>query len=98
MMTEFRTEPDFYRRHFMARQQIDPAAHGVPLDKEAFIDLMVREFADYGRDAMTIDELLLRPRAALHFCDTVRQRHGWFDLPDDVILRVIMTRRKNPVA
>jgi hypothetical protein len=26
----------------------------------------------------------------------VRHKHGYFDLPDDIILRVILQRRKNP--
>jgi hypothetical protein len=86
----------FYQRYLMARQQIDPAAHGVDMGKEEFTDLVVGELADYGHGAMSIDELLLRPRAALQFCDTVRMKHGWFDLPDDMILRAIMQRRKNP--
>ncbi len=89
---------EFSQRWLMARTLVDPTAHGVPLSKEEFVLLMVKELEEYGRGALTIDELLLRPRAALHFCDSVRQKHGWFDLPDDIALRVIMQRRKNPVV
>jgi hypothetical protein len=50
------------------------------------------------RDGWTVDELLLHPREALNFCDQVRRRYGYFDVPDDIILRSIMQRRKNPNA
>jgi hypothetical protein len=79
----------------MARQTIDPKDYGVNLTKGEFTDLMVGEMAEYTRGTISLDNMLLRPRTALHFCDSVRQRHGFFDLPDDIILRAIMTRRKN---
>jgi len=80
----------------MARQSVDPNDYGIPMNKEEFTDQMVDEFGQYTRGQLSFDEMLLRPRTALHFCDTVRQRHGYYDLPDDIILRVIMTRRKSP--
>lgn len=86
----------FYKGYLMARASINPREYGVDMERDAFLDLMVEELAGYARGQLTLDELLLRPRAALHFCDTVRQQHGWFDLPDDIILRSIMQRRKNP--
>jgi hypothetical protein len=46
----------------------------------------------------SIDELLLHPREAAHFCDDVRRQYGYFDVPDDIILRVILTRGKNPAG
>jgi hypothetical protein len=48
------------------------------------------------RDTWAVDELLLHPREAAWFCDETRRKYRYFDLPDDVILRVILTRRKNP--
>jgi hypothetical protein len=87
---------DSNRKCFMIRQQVDLATHGVPLGKEEFMDLMVEEFINFCRGNLTIDELLVRPRSALQFCDVVRQKNGWFDLPDDVILRAIVTRPMNP--
>jgi len=80
----------------MARQNIDPREYGVDLEKDEFTDQMVEEFQVYTRGMLSLDDLLLRPRTSLHFCDMIRQKHGYFDLPDDIILRVIMTRRKNP--
>jgi hypothetical protein len=46
--------------------------------------------------AQTLPTLVLHPRGALRFCDGTRRKHGWFDLPDDVLLRWLMNRRKNP--
>jgi len=80
----------------MARQKVEPRDFGIELGREELADQMVGELQEYTRGTLSIDELLLRPRTALHFCDMVRQRHGYFDLPDDIILRLIMTRRKNP--
>jgi hypothetical protein len=57
---------------------------------------MVSDFSAMYHGMWTIDELLLHPREAGHFCDEVRRLHGYFDLPDDIILRTILTRRKNP--
>ncbi|MBX9789929.1 MAG: hypothetical protein K2Y37_13510 [Pirellulales bacterium] len=54
------------------------------------MDQMVDEYSDYTRGQLTLDELLPRPKSALHFCDTVRQPHGYFDVPDDIILQSIM--------
>lgn len=79
----------------MAKRSFDPKEYGVGLDRDRFDDLMVDEFHNTIR-AWTIDELLLRPRDALDFCNEVRSKHGWPDLPDECILRVILQRRKNP--
>jgi hypothetical protein len=87
---------DFYARFLMARAQIDPRHHGIDMDREPFIDEMVGDFNEAYQGRQTIDELLLHPRDALRFCDNVRHKHGYFDLPDDIILRVILQRRKNP--
>ena len=93
--TEKRTT-GFYQRFLMARQNVNPNDYGVSMDKAEFTDQMVDAFNEYTRGALSFDEMLLRPRTALHFCDTVRQRYSYYDLPDDIILRVVMTRRKNP--
>lgn len=86
----------FYRGFLMARNTFDPADFGVSASREDFADEMVSDFGAIYRGQWTIDELLLHPREALHFCDEVRRMHGYFDLPDDIILRTILTRRKNP--
>jgi len=85
---------DFYRGFLMGRGQFSPLEFGVALTRESLIDAMVEDFSIFYRDQWTIDELLLHPREATHFCDEVRRKHQFFDLPDDIILRCIMTARK----
>lgn len=81
----------------MGRDKFDPRDFGIDLDREAFVDQLVEEFHGAYRDSWTIDELLLHPREALQFCDDVRRKHRYFDLPDDIILRTVLNRRKRPV-
>ena len=45
--------------------------------------------------AWSVDEMLLHPDDAKHFCDTVRQQSACPGLPDDLILRCLLNRRKN---
>lgn len=44
----------------------------------------------------SVDELLLHPRDALAYCDEVRRMSGFQGLPDDLILRCLIARRKHP--
>jgi hypothetical protein len=92
------SQADFYREFLMARQSFDPRDFGVDMEKEDFIDRMCEEFNNTYRGQMSVDELLLHPREALVFCDGVRRTLGNFDLPDDIILRSVMQRRKNPAG
>jgi hypothetical protein len=93
-----KSKADFYREFLMGRSQFDPKDFGINLSREEFIDKMVDEFNLAFQGRTTVDELVLHPRDALRFCDDLRHRNGYFDLPDDIILRVIMQRRKNPNA
>ena len=86
----------FYREFLMTRGKFDPMDYGANLERDAFMDLMVEDFNEAFKGSMSIDELCLRPRAALAFCDGVRRKHGFYDVPDDIILRSVMTRRKSP--
>lgn len=92
------SQAEFYRRFIMGRQTVDPAAHGVNMELDEFTDALADEFNTRFRGQMTLDELLLHPREALAFCDDLRRSRGWFYLPDDIILRSLMRRRKNPNA
>lgn len=87
-------QADFYKDFLMARGQFAPLEFGIDLTREALMDLMVQDFSAVYRGQWSIDELVLHPREALRFCDDVRRKHGFFDLPDDIILRSIMNRRK----
>ncbi len=80
----------------MGRGMRDPLEFGVSLSREELAGQMIDEFYGVYRGGWTINELLLHPREATRFCDDVRRKFGYWDLPDDVILRVIATRRKNP--
>ena len=86
----------FYREFLMSRGNFVPAEFGIEASKEAFTDQMVDSFGAAYRGQWSIDELLLHPREAVRFCDDVRRQYCYFDVPDDIILRVILTRRKNP--
>jgi len=98
MATAILSQTEFYREFLMARNQIDPSQFGVALDKDDFIDQMCEDFNDAFRGTLTIDELLLHPRDAMRFCDDVRRNRAYYDVPDDIILRAILLRRKRPEA
>jgi hypothetical protein len=80
----------------MTRSQWNPSDFGLSVDREEFVDQMCEQFNSRCRSQYTIDELLLHPHEAIQFCEDVRQHFGYVGLPDDIILRVIMGRRKNP--
>ncbi|MBN2296347.1 MAG: hypothetical protein JXM70_28215 [Pirellulales bacterium] len=79
----------------MVRGKFDPKAFGVNLSREELTDEMVEEFNSCYR-SWTIDELLLHPREAARFCEDTRRKFAYWDLPDDIILRVILNARKHP--
>lgn len=80
----------------MGRHLFKPHDFGINMEKDDFVDLLVNEFREAFRGAWSIDELVLHPRDALRFCDDLRRKHSYYDLPDDIILRSLMGRRKNP--
>lgn len=86
----------FYREFLMSRGKFDPRDFGVEMEREDFMDKMAEMFNAMYRGTMTIDEVLLHPREAINFCDEVRRSNGWYSLPDDIVLRSVLTRRKNP--
>jgi hypothetical protein len=88
------SQSQFYREFLMARGKFDPKEFGVEMSADDFKDTMVSDFADYTRGQIALDEFLLHPRDVLRFCDEIRHKHGWWHLPDDIILRSIMNRRK----
>jgi hypothetical protein len=90
------SQAEFYREFLMARGAFNPRDFGVDMDRDEFMDVMVDDFNATYTGGLTIDELLLHPREAQMFCDEVRRKHSYFDLPDDIILRSVLTRRKNP--
>lgn len=65
----------------------------MPLEKvqDVLVDLMADQYS-----AWSVDELLLHPREASQYCDLARRRLDSPGLPDDLILRCLINRRKNP--
>lgn len=92
------TQIDFYREFLMGRGAFDPHDFGIDMDREEMTDRLADIFNEKFRGQWSIDEMLLHPADALRFCQDVRYALGWFDAPDDIILRPLMTRRKNPNA
>ena len=91
-----RASMNFYEEFLMARRAFTPQEFGVDMGRNEFDDLMDDDFGAAYKGHWTIDELLLHPREAALFCDDTRRKHRFFDVPDDIILRVILQRRKNP--
>lgn len=89
-------QAEFYKGFLMGRGNFNPADFGISVNKEEFTDQMVEAINSIYRGQWSVDELMLHPREAVRFCDQVRHQHGYYDVPDDIILRVILTRRKNP--
>jgi hypothetical protein len=91
-----RTWPNSVERQkelLVARLSKTLEEYGIEGDPEQFVDKLV-EMLHNTYPAYTVDELLLRPREALRFCDSVRQSINNYDVPDDVLLRPILNRRK----
>lgn len=98
MIATNQKQVEFYREFLMTRRKFEPEQFGISMCREDFDDRMVDIFNSHFGDAISIDELCLHPRQALRFCDDVRTEQRWYDLPDDIILRVVMQRRKNPAG
>ncbi|AMV20396.1 hypothetical protein [Planctomyces sp. SH-PL14] len=87
----------FYREWLMGRGKWNPEDFGIAdLTREQAIDAICNQFADTFHGTWTVDELVLHPVDAIRFCQDVRYRQRWYDCPDDIILRSLMSRRKNP--
>lgn len=73
--------------------------------KENGCEIPIGEFQDALEETFqghysnfSIDSLLLNPSEATSFCDTVRKlRKDYATLPDELILRSLLARRKNPI-
>lgn len=96
MQTVTLSQSQFYGEFLMSRRSFEPKEFGVDMAREAFDDRTVDFFGTTYKGGLSIDELLLRPAEAMRFCSDYRRAYACFDVPDDIILRVIMQRRKNP--
>lgn len=95
MYTLTDSQTTFYREFLMGRHAFKPQDFGVDLDRNLFDEKCIEEFTSTYR-SWSIDELLLHPQEAMRFCSDVQRKYGWWDVPNDVILRVILANRKNP--
>jgi hypothetical protein len=94
-MTETERLHTFYLRWFMARPAINPRDYGIDLDHAKLADKMLAELAERHDGKLSIDKLVCRPALAAEFCQAIRAKYGWIDVPDYVILEPMMNRRKN---
>ena len=70
-------------------------ANGCGLPLADFQDQLVDLHSQLYR-SWSVDELLLHPDDSKYFCDTIRRQTSFHGLPDDLVLRCLMHRRKNP--
>jgi hypothetical protein len=78
----------------MSRRSFEPQDFGVNMTRDDFDDRICDAFNATYRGQWTIDEMLLHPAEAMRFCSDVRRSMNAYDVPDDIILRVILARRK----
>jgi hypothetical protein len=70
-------------------------ASGGPASLTTFQDELVTLLANMY-PAWSVDEMVLHPYDAMQFCQAVRRWQTCSGLPDEMILRCLMHRRKNP--
>jgi hypothetical protein len=92
------SQVDFYREFLMRRGEYDPSDFGVDLPKSEFVDMIVGDFNNFVKCQISLDEFLLHPEMALEFCHSLKRNRGWYSVPNDILLRSIMARRKNPTS
>lgn len=63
---------------------------------EEFTDIVVDFFNTKYSGTISVDDLLLNPREAVRFCDELAAANGWVCVPDELPLRALLNRRKNP--
>jgi hypothetical protein len=78
----------------MARNKWEPQDFGIDLPRKELVDMFLDELRSVYRGMWTIDELVMHPRNAARFCEDFRLKTGFYNLPDDVILRTLMTERE----
>lgn len=87
---------DRIREHHVARRNKTIEDFDFEITKEAFIDCLNDTFDSMYRDVLpSVDELLVRPTEGLLFCAAIRQRLRCVDIPEDVILRAMLSHRKH---
>lgn len=78
----------------LTRPTMNPADYSISLSRRELVDQLQASFEALYKGAFNIEQLVVQPREALNFCDQVRKEHGYYELPDHVILKSLMNRRK----
>lgn len=78
----------------MARTTIRLKDHGIDMETTKFAKLMLGELKELHEDKLSVDKLVCRPQQAGEFCQVMRRKYGWVDVPDYVILEPMMNWRK----
>ena len=68
---------------------------GVYIDEVKFVDQITELFNQYTKGSISFEEMLLRSDTAKQFCDDARMITGYFNLPDEIVLRSVKTK-SNP--
>lgn len=77
--------------YYEARKAARLMEYGLDETEQEFVERLAETF--HRRYPMfAVDELLVRPREALRFCDDVRRARLNYDIPDDLILRALRRR------
>ena len=76
------------------RPALNPSDYGIAMSLRSLKQLLGDLFDAYPGSS-TIDELLVHPLEGIEFCRLVRKSTGYYMLPDHVILKVLVNRRKN---
>ena len=77
----------------MDRQKWEPQDFGIDLPRKELVDMFVDELRRVFRGMWTIDDLVVHPRDATRFCEDFRLKTGFYNLPDEIILRTLMNER-----
>lgn len=81
----------------MSRGRWEPSDFGIKdMTREDVGEKVVELFNETFRGMWTVDEMLLHPSQSLRFVQDVKLKMGWLTTPEDIILRSLLTRRKNP--
>lgn len=72
------------------RGEWEPEQFGIAgMGKDEIIKVLCQYFRDSLGRTWTVDDLLLHPSDAVRFCQDARFRAGWFDMPEEFILRAL---------
>ncbi len=78
----------------MLENTFHPGKYGVDLERTEFVNQVVEDFNSTFGGIWMVDEVLVHPRQAERFCERVRRKHEYSQIPDDFILRSVVQRSR----